>query len=226
MPPHNPKGQVLRVARLFSGLRKAGAELKRYCQHFTEYIKSDAALNLEDTGRFFSYHNPCDTNQGQRTLFFTEHFKSDKLIWRAQEEESRASANLIVKFVKTYNIGGHEGLAKRGLAPKLLGVSNPDDAGWYMVMMEFVDCVDWEGITDKLKAVEEIMEDAEAAITHLHENGQVFGDLQAPNVLIRRADKDSNRIVQAMLVDFDWNGNTESMRYCIDINMTSSDLMM
>ncbi|KAG9026965.1 hypothetical protein FRB95_008303 [Tulasnella sp. JGI-2019a] len=63
------------------------------------------------------------------------------------------------------------------------------------------------------------MDDVEAAIGHLHENGQVFGDLRLPNILVQWADKGSNRIVHAMLVDFDWSGSPEVARYPIDINM-------
>ncbi|KAG8995639.1 hypothetical protein FRB94_008895 [Tulasnella sp. JGI-2019a] len=62
------------------------------------------------------------------------------------------------------------------------------------------------------------MDDVKAATGHLQENGQVFGELRLPTVLVRWAGEGSNRIAHAMLVDFDLSGEPVVTRHPIDIN--------
>jgi len=123
-----------------------------------------------------------------------------KAVFKGETVDKRMIA---IKFTNRYNERGHRLLAKHGLAPELLWVTDNFDArkcGYrVMVVMEFL-----EGYTaDNCRALDNstldtVHEDVRRAVEILHEANLVFGDLRRPNIMIVDG--------RAKLVDFDWCG--------------------
>lgn len=134
----------------------------------------------------------------QRTVFLAN------AIWKNGQ-----SKLVIVKFAYRYNAEAHRILAAHepSLAPELLYSEERDDlAGLTVVIMEYFTASSAHAFSEvqigKLRT----------AVTLLHRNGLVFGDLRDPNILTD--DKDT-----LMLIDFDWCGpeNSEEATYPSDI---------
>jgi serine/threonine protein kinase len=116
--------------------------------------------------------------------------------------------SVVVKFVERYGADAHRILAKANLAPELLyfgkiGVQDGDPSYGHlrMVVMQYIYGIKldelqrhWhEEFPATLKA------QIQLALKHLHDNGFVFGDLRAPNIMITENG-------EIKLIDFDWAG--------------------
>ncbi|QRV90209.1 WaaY domain-containing protein [Ceratobasidium sp. AG-Ba] len=106
-----------------------------------------------------------------------------KTVFRAQTKLS--GEDIVVKFAETYNSRAHGLLAQNGLAPAILydGTSDPygpRPSGLYMIVMEYVTGLDLALLNQDIPSC--VKEDVQRAITLLHSENMVFGDLRRPNV--------------------------------------------
>ena len=131
----------------------------------------------------------------------------EKLLYKAQLLDNRL---VTVKFASTYHAQAHRLLAEHGLAPPLHYAGTEDAGGLtyggrYMVVMDFID---GKPPVDSLSKRQ--LERVKQAIELLHAHDLVFGDLRAPNILI----KDES----VTFVDFDWCGKAGEARYPATLN--------
>lgn len=129
--------------------------------------------------------------------------------------DSNEVYQVVVKFAHKYSEDGHRLLADEGLAPKLYYAryegAESNGPGLWVVVMEYIEGN--EGGLDT--ATEEQREKLEKAVSVLHGQGFVFGDLRYPNILVRGRS-------EFYLIDFDWCGRaTDVVKYPLDILMDS-----
>jgi len=209
--------QLVRAARVILSLGRALHSLDSFYRQLNIPTDPTASTNL---GRFFprilSY---CAAN-GQEVPFDyvikLEDESPTKAIFKAK---TTSGDFIVVKFVQTYSFAAHRLLASHGLAPRLL---YPETAecetphtfcGLKLVVMEFVNgetAFDAYGYS----LPDALFKQVEDAISVLHVNGLVFGDLRPLNIMI--VDE------RALLVDYDWCGNDGEGRYPATLNDVES----
>ena len=125
---------------------------------------------------------------------------------------------LIVKFTKHYCEDAHQLLAENGLAPLLYRVEVLH-SGWKMIIMESIGWQTLHSFKENLTNVSSgaatnnttqlltenqikvpIRQNVNNAVTLLHENGFVHGDLRPNNILVNPAG-------EIRIIDFDFAGN-------------------
>ncbi|KAH3756645.1 hypothetical protein Pelo_11586 [Pelomyxa schiedti] len=133
--------------------------------------------------------------------------------------------HVMIKFTRRYGIEAHALLAQRHFAPRLYYVCTlrPD---WVVVIMEWLEitpyymCIQQQqqaaapappeqqvtGNNPPPPRMSKFKESLEEAVTFLHGNGLVHGDLRTPNIGGIPVPGSSTDIHQAVLVDFDWSG--------------------
>lgn len=114
--------------------------------------------------------------------------------------------HVLVKFcAHGYGAEAHQLLAEAGLAPALYGTCSVGH--FTMVVMELiVGGVQWHGPTHR----GEHWQALSRAVTLLHDNGFVHGDLRSPNILVGAAG--------VTVLDFDWAGREGNAFYPCVLN--------
>ncbi|KDR71642.1 hypothetical protein GALMADRAFT_254023 [Galerina marginata CBS 339.88] len=121
---------------------------------------------------------------------------------------------VIVKFTPRYNEKAHRILASAGLAPKLHFCARII-SGLYMVVMERVEGKSlWQLQADAEPIPIIILDHVRRAVSLLHEQNIVFGDLREPNILYNASESCVD------IVDFDWSGVHNVDRYPATLNPT------
>ncbi|RDX42863.1 hypothetical protein OH76DRAFT_1259350 [Lentinus brumalis] len=144
------------------------------------------------------------------TLTYTARLARDypvKAVFVAEAKTDTETRTVVVKFTPAYCKDAHELLARASppQAPKLRFCEFVESVGMWVVVMDYVE---GKEVTNVLQDPVHI-KSLEGAITALHADGFVFGDLREPNVL-RVDDK-------VVLIDFDWCGKQGTARYPSDI---------
>jgi len=145
--------------------------------------------------------------------------------------QSSDGTPLVVKFARTYNVEAHQLLAAEGLAPKILYNGICDAMEMTMVVMDFVPGSTLSDMTngamvDK-RAFKSVFTDIRRALSILHDNQLVFGDLRMLNIMVHTGDKavdnagSPHRLPTscAMIIDFDWCGKHGKASYPDLLNM-------
>ncbi|RDX42011.1 hypothetical protein OH76DRAFT_149025 [Lentinus brumalis] len=106
----------------------------------------------------------------------------------------------VVKFTPRYSAEAHRLLAAANCAPDLVycGSPYPDFAGYTRMQMVVTEYVP-SGLTMWEVARKPLRDKLREAVSLLHSQGMVHGDLRWPNVLV-------NREGDIRLIDFDWAG--------------------
>ena len=108
----------------------------------------------------------------------------------------------------------HKFCADKGIAPKVYGYENIN-CDWKMVTMEYFS--DYKLLTDpplekdqKMKLQRKIKN----AVQEMHSEGLVHGDLRECNILYKEEEeKNRDGDIQVKIIDFDWGGKEEAVRY-------------
>ncbi|THV06215.1 hypothetical protein K435DRAFT_744024 [Dendrothele bispora CBS 962.96] len=200
--------RVRKVAQLLRAMKKTTAELKAFYSKLTP--------RLEDGGYHFPPHfNKYSVGQDNFQIKYLERLNGGSLgkaVYKAEEKNitSGATREVAVKFAYSYGKKGHELLASGGFAPSLRYCNRVESvAGMFVVVMDWVTGEHVPKVKD-VGMIQSLRE----AVELLQKHGLVFGDLRAPNVLV----KPEKTI---MLVDFDWCGPAGAARYPSDLNMNS-----
>ena len=231
------EGRLYRLARVFYALRLAVAALDDYYDQISKDEQIPKLVDNEPHPRFFPYptefeeytSNSSEAAQPNPTKFEYINLPSKAAtnVTFIAEVES-PNRKLVVKFVERYGVEAHDLLASKGMAPRLLYCGHLDGkhdvrsgerraqdsikpGGLYvgpiqMVIMDYI-----EGTTlDTRNPPKDTRAGIQQAIRILHENGFVFGDLRAPNIMIS-GDK-------TYLIDFDWSGKEGEARYPLHLS--------
>lgn len=121
---------------------------------------------------------------------------------------------LVVKFVTSYGLDVHRSCANKGIAPRIYGYENIN-CDWKIVIMEYLS--DYKLLTEppletnqKMKLQKKIND----AVQEIHNEGLVHGDLRECNILYKEEEgKNRDGNIQVKIIDFDWGGKEEAVRY-------------
>ncbi|OSD04953.1 hypothetical protein PYCCODRAFT_1465420 [Trametes coccinea BRFM310] len=225
---------IRRAARLIRALKQAVATLNDYWHSLTTNINSEPSsdkisahyvgphltqvsdngidISLVYTGRLCA-NIPAQSMFTARTRISSTAPQSPNA--PSDPEQEPRETDVVVKFTKTYSPEGHRLLADRAdgpFAPKLFFAGWVKSVDMYVVVMEHIR--DAEPADEPLSA--EHAAGVRTAVELLHAEGLVFGDLRAPNVLLRVSGGGP------LLVDFDWCGPEGEVCYPLGVNMDGS----
>ena len=124
--------------------------------------------------------------------------------------ESGAKEEVAVKFAETYGIEAHRRLYELRIAPKL-HYHHRVVGNLYMVVMERVKGKQWSKL-ERGSVDQTAFKELRTQLGKFHEQGFVHGDLRNCNVMLDYEGK-------AKVIDFDWAGKEEDVRYPKNINM-------
>ncbi|KAG9103438.1 hypothetical protein FRC07_009991 [Ceratobasidium sp. 392] len=208
------------VTRIFRALREGIKSLDRYYESLPKQQQPMMA-------RFFPYINWFHRPDGQEVVF--DYFEvlatcPVRPVFRARIR-SKPEELVVVKFVRDYNSTAHRMLAEKRLAPRLLYDSvDPLDCGLRMIVMESMEAPDLymylkdRSTNNRTLEIQAVRTDVVSALSLLHTEGLVFGDLRKPNVLITKKEQG----VGGMLIDFDWCAGHKKGRYPVSLNETNN----
>lgn len=219
---------VFRVAKLFFAL-KAGIDAidEKYTKLMASLPRAStlADIGIAGTSMSANIREPIPTRQefiGPHFCAFRDRAGNDvqlhyhkRYLYPFRRSVFLASATtesgqpklVIVKFAYRYNVSAHRLLAaeKPSLAPEILYSEERDDLGGLcVIVMEYFAASSRGSLSDIQ------IEKLRRAVTLLHRNDLVFGDLRSPNIL---SDDEDN----LMLIDFDWCGGEDEATYPSDI---------
>ncbi|KAK0463243.1 uncharacterized protein EV420DRAFT_1523465 [Desarmillaria tabescens] len=131
-------------------------------------------------------------------------------------------SKVVVKFVQTYGVEAHRLLAQHNLAPPLLHFKHlsEDGAGYGALKMVVMGYVEGKTVTKVFNGAAlspNVVGDLECALSILHGEGLVFGDLRRPNIMIMPGPNEDDTV---RLIDFDWAGKENEVRYPIHLNQS------
>ncbi|CAG8584901.1 6604_t:CDS:1 [Paraglomus occultum] len=227
--PTNGMMHYMKIARVMEALKTAHNDLAGY---YNALGQSEQMLTNDiDMQRFYpDVRRFKDVNGKDVSFYYTDdlcdqcdpighlHLCRCTKPYRGRTEDGQ---EIVVKFTTQYNEAAHELCAKDNLAPKLLGVKEVSK-GLKVIIMEYVQN---SRTLHEYKPSQQdqylhVMEDVKRAISLLHRNGYVFGDLRSSNILVLPDSAESTK-VRAVLVDFDWVGKDGEDTYPISMNAQS-----
>ncbi|PBK73208.1 hypothetical protein ARMSODRAFT_720832 [Armillaria solidipes] len=206
--------QCIRVAGVLRALKAGVRTLNDYYRDLEHLPLSSNAHHP----RFFPF--PTSFNEPRVHFKYLEPLKPldpDCVTFLAETIPDKTK--VVVKFAQTYGVEAHELLAQHNLAPPLLHFKhlNEDGAGYgalKMVVMGYVEGKTATKVFNGAALSPNVVGDLERALSILHGEGLVFGDLRKPNIMIVPED-DTVR-----LIDFDWAGKENQVRYPIHLNQS------
>ncbi|KAG9094098.1 hypothetical protein FS749_013117 [Ceratobasidium sp. UAMH 11750] len=211
--PHE-EDRLRRLTRIFVALRGAICRLDKH-------YRSRADPTMPPFAQFFPY-----IRRYQDTSFqYVRCLAADpaRPVFLAQIESGDP---IVVKFVQQYGAQGHRLLMEQGLAPELLHDSEaPLGCNMRMIVMRYVSGADLDYFFDECPkdkreaAIKYIYADVDKALSLLHANDLVFGDLRSSNVLVVKR----KTSIGAMLMDFDWCSKAQEGRYPLGLNDSMSN---
>ena len=204
--PFDSTRQVFAV-QLFTALESAIKSLEKYYKALEQDPQS---LTVKEKPF------PFITEYGAEKIKFTysSRLVSEyryKLLFKATLD-NMPNTQIVVKFAERYNTDAHRLLAAEGLAPTLYYSSTDDNVRYGKRFMIVMDYIELQPLSNRLTKHQ--YEYVKKAITTLHSNHMVFGDLRPPNILVG-----DNTV---MLVDFDWCAEVGKGRYPPEINPEES----
>nr|VWP01650.1 Uncharacterized protein [Ganoderma boninense] len=230
--------RVNTVARVFYSLQRAvemlrrfydavpvepisGDEETRFFPLARSYLKDGALVSLRYLRRLGVDGPDCVTFLAETE----ERSKNEKASGRQEPGGTRQTKKLVVKFVERYSREAHELLASAGLAPKLeyYGPVWPESESENfkssllprrMVVMEHIDGVEAFDAFDGQVLPKGVQLAVKQALSILHTNHLVHGDIRRKNILIEhQKDATDDFTVRTKIIDFDWAGEQLTVKY-------------
>ncbi|PBL01918.1 hypothetical protein ARMGADRAFT_914581 [Armillaria gallica] len=206
--------QCIRVAGVLRALKAGVRTLDDYYRDLVHLPLSSNAHHP----RFFPF--PTSFNEPRVHFKYLEPLKPldpDCVTFLAETIPDKTK--VVVKFAQTYGVEAHRLLAQHNLAPPLLYFKhlNEDSAGYgdlKMVVMSYVEGKTATKVFNGAALSPNAVGDLERALDILHGEGLVFGDLRRPNIMIIPEDG------TVRLIDFDWAGKENQVRYPIHLNQS------
>jgi serine/threonine protein kinase len=200
----------IRCAKMFGALKNSATALKEYYElpipqsffvdaRFPWITQYDTITTPTET-REYKYLRQMD---GHTLLYICQHIHDQKRI--------------LVKFVQTYSKDAHLAPAAKDGAPTLLGHRDVLSCGWSVVVMELLEEVDWVSGLKISESTEQHMV-CDKVREHVHRQGFVHGDIRPQNVLVKHRDTGHGVTLSVRLVDFDWAGETNKVKYPFHVN--------
>ena len=197
------------MAHAFGALRIVFNKLCKYYERPTTSGSPERVL--------FPYPNGCFTDTGVIELTYHTRIDQSKLIFLAT---ALNGATVLVKFTQQYSEAAHQYCSRAGVAPALLGFQSLP-AGWYMVIMEYLEPETYRILEPSDSSNNELVAGIRQVVETLHRGGFVHGDIRGVNILTRSQWTSSEGVQNVFLIDFDWAGHEGQAQYPPNINLTS-----
>jgi hypothetical protein len=207
---------IIRLARVFKALQACRLSLE-------EYYEQVETLTSPRLSCLFPSPTLVDPSKTLPTLtyrqFFSRAGEPDKFIVDLGNTYTSmyiatlgdTDHEVIVKFTARYNEAAHRILADAQLAPALHFCERVIGNLYMVVMDRVIGRTVWQ-LQQKMEIVPPIvLQRVTDAVSLLHANNIVFGDLRDPNIVY--ADND-----HVVLVDFDWPGTDGESKYPASLN--------
>ncbi|KAG9125124.1 hypothetical protein FRC07_008900 [Ceratobasidium sp. 392] len=212
--------RLCQIARTFCALREGIESLEKYY---------GSLFTLQPTtARFFPCINQFRHPDGHDVVLDYFEVLATNPVRPVFRARIRAEPDelVVVKFVRDYNSVAHRMLADKRLAPRLLHDSiQALDCGLRMIVMESIEAPDLHTYLKVNRPTERraleicaVEGDLKLALSLLHAQELVFGDLRKPNVLVTKKEHG----VGGMLIDFDWCAGHMNGRYPASLNETGN----
>jgi serine/threonine protein kinase len=207
------------AARHMAAFRTAVRSLERYY----ETLPPESELgNRFSHPMLFPYPTSfisLDDNS-KKNFNYTEHLDQDegkpkRLIFFGTLTEGNAKVAICIKFVRSYSPDAHLHCALSGVAPRLRGFEKLP-GGWYMVVMD--EIVGYDVLADLPNTdllPRSVFQAIGEQLKTLHARQLVHGDIRDTNILVKKDDW-----TKFMIIDFDWAGIEEVVRYPPYVNYT------
>ena len=195
------------IARFVGALRNFLKSCAEYYDHLAKGgvpPVSNSSVTIRGAGRRAPY--PCQftlLDKKEMVEFrYIELLFEGRMVFEA--EELHSGRRVIVKFAQRYGEDAHRVLDRDGVAPKLLGVDELP-GGWKMITMELLSPDKWISLEELSKEMRQQYRDKiEKAVSNLHKDGQVHGDVRACNILVPKSGNEND--IQVKIIDFDEAG--------------------
>ncbi|KAH9924943.1 hypothetical protein B0H21DRAFT_764570, partial [Amylocystis lapponica] len=130
---------------------------------------------------------------------------------------------VVVKFTTCYCARAHHHLASHQLAPTLYFCGRVVGGHW-MVVTALIKGKNAHNAFAGKKLGVDVLADVRRAISLLHDEGLVYGDLRRPNIMVvdrvvsNKSETEAESTPCTMLIDFDWAGEDGKARYPTTLN--------
>jgi serine/threonine protein kinase len=197
---------IHRIARYFGAAKKAISALDEYYHRGLPAIKKLDPAKRPNVSYPYPRQYQSLVDGTVHTFKYSAPVQQDKLIFRARD----GNVDICVKFVRRYSKEAHLKCASMGFAPRLMGFEKVP-RGWYMVVMEYLDDTYQDLDDSQFRAG--FSDQLLANLVALHQAGYAHGDIRGPNIMVRKTGQG-----RALLVDFDWAGVINEVRYPMYLN--------
>jgi len=193
------------AARAFGAFRIAFHELITYYNNLSKPRPQRQVT--------FPYPNSFTDGSGIPTMFkYLDRYDSSKLIFIATTGHHK----VFIKFTPQYSEDAHRFCARVGLAPQLYSVT-PLPAGWFMVVMEYLDPTVYRTLGPQDSSDGDLVTEVGRVVGVLHDGGFVHGDIRTINMMVHCKWGLSTVVQKLLLVDFDWAGPEGKVESLIDL---------
>ena len=193
--------------------------LSRLLSSLKNYYLTDAFSKSSRVQVKFPFYTTY-TDGGASHPFVYEKQIDGKRVFSAHLRDNPED-KIFVKFSRRYGEDAHKVAHAYGFAPKLRAVERYAD-GWVMVVMDDVS-QQFCAIKDR-RLKENVYKAVEKALALLHADGYVHGDVRETNIMVKRDGVDSEDLGDIILVDFDWAGKENTVRYPSNITLGHPEL--
>ena len=198
--------------RFICALRRLVFDLKDY--YLTDAFSGSSSMQVK-----FPFYTTY-TDGGASHPFVYEEQIDQKRVFRAHLRD-KPEDKIFVKFSRHYGEDAHKSAHAHGFAPKLRAVERFAD-GWVMIVMDDVSH-QYCGIKGR-QLEKDVYKAVQKALAKLHAGGYVHGDVRETNIMVKRDGVDSKSLGGIILVDFDWAGKVNTVRYPSNITLDHPEL--
>ena len=193
--------------------------LSRLLSSLKDYYLTDAFSKSSRVQVKFPFYTTY-TDGGASHPFVYEEQIDGKRVFSARLRDNPKD-KIFVKFSRRYGEDAHKAAHAYGFAPKLRAVERYAN-GWVMVVMDDVS-QQFRAIKDR-RLTENVYKAVEKALALLHADGYVHGDVRETNIMVKRDGVVSEDLGDIILVDFDWAGKENTVRYPSNITLGHPEL--
>ncbi|KAJ7025983.1 hypothetical protein C8F04DRAFT_966932 [Mycena alexandri] len=186
-------------------MEKAARLMRAYSIAITEISVYKDPAHSADFPDVTSWDDP--QHGGQHQFRYVERVPGH-LLFRATDESNQ---RLLVKFTKRYSPELHHFCAQKGFAPELKAVVDIGGRWRMVVMADVSEAYHSVGESQEFSSIvtHPCLEQFKRAVQGMHNAGFVHGDIRLPNILVHKTDVNK----PLLLVDFDWGGLANEVRY-------------
>ncbi|KAF8322897.1 uncharacterized protein EI90DRAFT_3077263 [Cantharellus anzutake] len=191
----------MQAAHFFGATKNAILALNSYYESELPHITSNPIITFPYPTDFDS---PCSTTK--YPFEYSSQLDENRLLFSGTVGDEK----IFIKFTHRCSEDALLACFSLGCAPALKRCQ-PIAGGWYMVVMALIEDDYHELRHSEMKVL--FKDEIEEKVQALRQQAFVHGDIRTTNVMVRKDGKPG-----ILLVDFDWAGKIEEVRYPMNVN--------